>query len=435
MKKALAVAFALSLASTVFAQADGPRHQQKDFDDEGIGASTLKKFPVNPVGDGTIRAMVDENDENLPTVANLRFAMSPEALRPAPLAVNLSYHGGDVINTAKVVCIFWGPTWASGGSDSGNAANIQSFRNQVGTSSHYSMLTQYYDTAYINTSNLQGSQPDCFDTTNPLPSNGNVTDSTVQAEVKRYITAHGSNSSTVYEVFLPKYVPGTSTLVYSSDGSSKSRGGGVGRPGPRLLRVSQLVLQRLVLREVLDGAVPELQRLPGRRLDDAAEHDALHGARDARGGHRSARQRLVRRQRLRGRRQVRLDRPVPLGRVRLSAGVVERRQRLRAIKNVRDGCGGAAAALIPFVEYRSPHPTFARPTFRERIQPHAGQRSTPRNGRPLQRRSVQGPRVPPPHAGQPARDGAGQAPEPPHRQPVRAPLPLAGRGRAGVHRS
>src|ERR1043165_2543585 len=225
MKKALAVAFALSLASTVFAQADGPRHQQKDFDDEGIGASTLKKFPVNPVGDGTIRAMVDENDENLPTVANLRFAMSPEALRPAPLAVNLSYHGGDVINTAKVVCIFWGPTWASGGSDSGNAANIQSFRNQVGTSSHYSMLTQYYDTAYINTSNLQGSQPDCFDTTNPLPSNGNVTDSTVQAEVKRYITAHGSNSSTVYEVFLPKYVPGTSTLVYSSDGSSTSCGG------------------------------------------------------------------------------------------------------------------------------------------------------------------------------------------------------------------
>src|ERR1043166_4879938 len=155
MKKLLAVAFALSLAATVFAQ-ENPRHDVKPAADaDGIGASTLKKFPVNPAGDGTIRAMVDENDENLPTVANLRFAMSPEALRPAPLAVNLSYHGGDVINTAHVVCIFWGPTWASGGSDSGNAANIQSFRNQLGTSSHYSILTQYYDTAYINTSNLQ----------------------------------------------------------------------------------------------------------------------------------------------------------------------------------------------------------------------------------------------------------------------------------------
>src|SRR5437763_249588 len=224
MKKVLAAIFALSLASTMFAQ-EGPRHQVKAADDDGIGATTLKKFPVNPVGDGTIRAMVDEDDQNLPTVTNQRFAMAPEAFRPAPLAVNLSYHGGDVINTAKVVCIFWGPTWASGGSDSGNAATIQNFRNQLGTGSHYSMLTQYYDSAFINTSNLQGSQADWFDTTNPLPSNSDVTDTTVQNEVKRYITAHGSNSSTIYEVFLPKYVPGTSTLVYSSDGSSTSCGG------------------------------------------------------------------------------------------------------------------------------------------------------------------------------------------------------------------
>ena len=225
MKKVLAVAFALSLASTVFAQADGPRHQVKAADDDGVGATTLKKFPVNLDGENAIRAMVDENDENLPTVANRRFAMAPEAFRPAPLAVNLSYHGGDVINTAKVVCIFWGPTWASGGSDSGNATTIQNFRNQLGTSSHYSMLTQYYDSAFINTSNLLGSQGDWFDTTNPLPSNGNVTDSVVQSEVKRYVAAHGTNYSTVYEVFLPKYVPGTSTLVYSSDGSSTSCGG------------------------------------------------------------------------------------------------------------------------------------------------------------------------------------------------------------------
>jgi hypothetical protein len=103
--------------------------------------------------------MIDENDENLSIVANSRFAVSPEALRPAPLAVNLTYHGGDVINTARVVCIFWGPTWASGGSDAANASTIRSFRNQLGTSSHYSMLTQYYDSAYINTTNLAGSQP------------------------------------------------------------------------------------------------------------------------------------------------------------------------------------------------------------------------------------------------------------------------------------
>src|SRR5437868_919296 len=66
---------------------------------------------------------------------------------------------------------------------------------------------------------------DWFDTSNALPSTGNVTDATVQAEVKRYVAAHGTNYSTVYEVFLPKYVPGTTKLVYSSDGSSTSCGG------------------------------------------------------------------------------------------------------------------------------------------------------------------------------------------------------------------
>src|SRR4051812_36454709 len=191
MKKAFAVLFSLSLAASVFAQSETPRHQRAEAGpDDGIGAETLKKFPVSPDGGASIRAMVDENDANLPLVENSRFATAPEAFRAAPLAVNLTYHGGDVINVAKVVCIFWGPTWASGGTDNSRATTIQSFRNQLGTSSHYSMLTQYYDSAYINTSNLAGSQADWFDTTNPLPSNGNVTDSTVQAEVKRYVAAH-----------------------------------------------------------------------------------------------------------------------------------------------------------------------------------------------------------------------------------------------------
>ena len=102
MKKALAVAFALSLASSVFAQSEPPRHQRTEpRPDDSIGAETLKKFPINPDGDNTIRAMIDENDENLPITANQRFAVAPEALRPAPLAVNLTYHGGDVINTAQ----------------------------------------------------------------------------------------------------------------------------------------------------------------------------------------------------------------------------------------------------------------------------------------------------------------------------------------------
>ena len=104
MKKTLAVLFALSLASTVFAQ-EGPRHQVKSDDADGIGAQTLKKFPINQDGNGAIRAMVDEDDANLPTVANQRFAMAPEAFRPAPLAVNITYHGGDVINIHGVLIV------------------------------------------------------------------------------------------------------------------------------------------------------------------------------------------------------------------------------------------------------------------------------------------------------------------------------------------
>jgi hypothetical protein len=230
MKTSLAVILALSLAGTAFAQR-GPQPGSMAADNNGNGNANGQantKHPTNPNGSAEIANMVDENDDtpgNSHAHGGLSAAGQSAPMVMAPNAVNLTYHGGDVINTAKVVCIFWGPTWASGGSDNGNAVALQNFRNQLGTSSHYSMLTQYYDSAYINTSNLAGTQADWFDTTNALPSTGNVTDATVQAEVKRYVTAHGTNYSTVYEVFLPKYVPGTTKLIYSSDGSSTSCGG------------------------------------------------------------------------------------------------------------------------------------------------------------------------------------------------------------------
>lgn len=225
MKKTLAVLFTLSLATSVFAQKavskwEGDPNSSTDSDVQPRAV----KMPINPDGGAAIQSMVDEGGDVPAAMPHL--SVSPEALRPEPFATsNLSYHGGDVLNTARVVCIFWGPTWASGGSDNSRATTIQAFRNQFGTNSHYAIITQYYDSAYINATNLQGSQPDWFDTTNALPSTGNVTDSVVQSEVKRYISAHGANTSTVYEVFLPKYVPGTTKLVYSSDGSSTSCGG------------------------------------------------------------------------------------------------------------------------------------------------------------------------------------------------------------------
>src|ERR1041385_308722 len=236
MKRVLVLISAVSLiAVSGFAQGKGNQPDQA-----ANGDIHRHHFDINPAGDNTITPMPDETWIDLGgavggnavttvtdqlTRPSFGHGIAGEAFRAAPLAANLTYHGGDVINTAKVVLIFWGPTWASGGSDNARAVNLQAFRNQFGTNSHYGIITQYYDTAFINASNLAGSQPDWFDTSNALPSNGNVTDATVQAEVKRYVAAHGTNYSTVYEVFLPKYVPGTSTLVYSSDGSSTSCGG------------------------------------------------------------------------------------------------------------------------------------------------------------------------------------------------------------------
>ena len=142
---------------------------------------------------------------------------------------NLVYHsGGSVITSARVVSIFWGSQWASGGSLYNTAQHIIGFFGQFGTSSHWTPITQYYQqtgsgTQYIQTTNLGNtSWTDATD-----PSSANVTDADIQAEVAKYINTQAggvADQSTIYEVFLEKSLP-DGTLVYSSDGSSDSCGG------------------------------------------------------------------------------------------------------------------------------------------------------------------------------------------------------------------
>lgn len=128
---------------------------------------------------------------------------------------NLSYHGGPVIHTAKVVAIFWGSEWS--GSGAATASHITGFFQNFGTTGEYKVITQYGDsggnvnaTSIDTTSFLDGSAPPA-----------NVTDSAVQGEVARYIDANQGgvgDPSTVYEVFLP-------STSYASLGSSTSCGG------------------------------------------------------------------------------------------------------------------------------------------------------------------------------------------------------------------
>ncbi len=132
-----------------------------------------------------------------------------------PKAGNLVNHGGPVITSAKVVFIFWGPTFANAASaDHAYATTLQAFRNQFGTTGEYNVITQY---SGILKSNLGSGTADLFDTSTPP---ARVTDALVQSKVQSYINSHGgSNSSTIYEVVIPK-------SSFSDDGSGATSCGG-----------------------------------------------------------------------------------------------------------------------------------------------------------------------------------------------------------------
>ena len=126
-------------------------------------------------------------------------------------ASNLSYHGGPVIHSAKVVCIFWGTF------PSGYTTAIQNFRNQFGLTPEFNTITQYSDGGgNIQPTNLASGTPDYFDPSTPPT---NVTDAIVQSEVLKYLNlGNAFDNSTIYEVFIP-------SGSYSSSGTSTSCGG------------------------------------------------------------------------------------------------------------------------------------------------------------------------------------------------------------------
>jgi hypothetical protein len=133
--------------------------------------------------------------------------------RIAPKAALLTYHGGPTITSAKVVFIFWGPSFSNPGSpDFSYAQTLISFRNQYGTTPEYQVITQY---SGILLSNLGTGTADWFDTSTPP---ANVTDTSAQGEVNLYLASHTFNASTIYEVVLP-------STSYSSNGTSTSCGG------------------------------------------------------------------------------------------------------------------------------------------------------------------------------------------------------------------
>lgn len=125
----------------------------------------------------------------------------------------LNYNGGPTITSAKVVFIFWGPSFSNPGSpDFAYAQTLIAFRNQLGTTPEYQTITEY---SGIQLSNLGTGTADWFDTSAP---SANVTDTAVQGEVNLYLASHTFDASTVYEVVLP-------STSYSSSGTATSCGG------------------------------------------------------------------------------------------------------------------------------------------------------------------------------------------------------------------
>jgi hypothetical protein len=128
------------------------------------------------------------------------------------VVTNLIDHGGPKIFSAKVVLIFWGPSFNNPSSpDYTYAQTIIKFRNQFGSTSEYKTITEYG----IQSVNLKSGTADWFDTSTPP---ANVTDANVQSEVNRYLASHTFDANTIYEVFIP-------STSYSSNGSVTSCGG------------------------------------------------------------------------------------------------------------------------------------------------------------------------------------------------------------------
>jgi hypothetical protein len=124
---------------------------------------------------------------------------------------NISYHGGPVITSAKVVSIFWGSEWGTASNPSALAQSIYNFFGQFGSTGEYNVITQYSGIQQTNLTNNYW-----VDTSNPPT---NVSDSAVINEVIKYFGSHaGPDASTIYEVFLP-------STSYASFGTSDSCGG------------------------------------------------------------------------------------------------------------------------------------------------------------------------------------------------------------------
>jgi hypothetical protein len=147
----------------------------------------------------------------------IRYAAPRGTKPPMQLKANITNHGGPVIVTPKVVYIFWGPSFNNVASpDYSYAQELRSYRNQLGSTPEFNVITQY---SGIELANLGAGTPDWFDTTTPPL---NVTDATVRSKINQYLSMYPANASAIYEVVLPSSSYSSSSLGVSCGAPSSA---------------------------------------------------------------------------------------------------------------------------------------------------------------------------------------------------------------------
>src|SRR5689334_9105587 len=149
-----------------------------------------------------------------PDKAHAQEAHDAKQARPGGGGQNLTNHGGPVLAQAKVVSIFWGPSWGNPSNQQlgSTASHITGFFGNFGSTGEWKTIDQYgaHPTGLSNSYWIDASNP---------PHTA-VTDTVVQNEVLNYLNSHSliPDDSTVYEVFIPNG-------YYSKSGNSNSCGG------------------------------------------------------------------------------------------------------------------------------------------------------------------------------------------------------------------
>ncbi len=163
----------------------------------------------------------------------------PQAVRPLSTRNNLRHGSGPVIHTSTTYAIFWEPSHLQDGSSTSVGSTYNSLQTQflsdVGNTSFYNIMTQYYDTnnasghiqnsstfggSYVDTSAYPAHVSDCNTqgSTNPTDC---ISDSQMQGEITNVKNARGWASSP-NSVFILFTMPGEDTCSAIVGGCSST---------------------------------------------------------------------------------------------------------------------------------------------------------------------------------------------------------------------